>query len=88
MSFFDGWVELYQVHILVAVEKRLDLLERLKEEGKIRSIGATHYSHSAFPALMDVMRGGRIDFVQVPYNAAGTTVAREVLPLAAELYLG
>ena len=88
LSFFDGQVELYQVHNLVAVEKRLDMLEGLKEEGKIRSLGATHYSRSAFPALMDVTREGRIDFVQVPYNAADTTVAREVLPLAAKLDLG
>ncbi|CAN5357000.1 hypothetical protein BH24ACT19_BH24ACT19_01070 [soil metagenome] len=64
------------------------MLERLKEEGKVRSIGATHYSHSAFPALMDVMRGGRIDFVQIPYNAADTAVTEEVLPLAEELDLG
>ena len=88
LSFFDGRVELYQLHHLVAVEKRLDMLEGPKEEGKIRSIEATHYSHSAFPALMDAMRGGWINFVQVSYNAAGTTVAREVLPLAAELDLG
>ena len=88
LSFFDGRVELYQVHNLVATQKRLDMLEKLKSEGKIRSVGATHYSRSAFPELMDVMRGGRIDFVQVPYNAADTAVAREVLPLAAELDLG
>jgi len=88
LSFFDDRVELYQVHNLVAVEKRLDMLEELKSEGKVRSMGATHYSHSAFPALMDVMRGGRIDFVQVPYNAADMAVADEVLPLAAELDLG
>ncbi|MDQ3637622.1 MAG: aldo/keto reductase [Actinomycetota bacterium] len=88
LSFFDGRVELYQVHNLVAVEKRLDMLEELKSEGKVCSMGATHYSHSAFPELMDVMRGGRIDFVQVPYNAADTAVTREVLPLAEELDLG
>ena len=88
LNFFGGHVELYQVHNLVAIEKRLDMLERLKEEGKVRSIGATHYSHSAFPALMDVMRGGRIDFVQVPYNAADTAVTEEILPLAEELDLG
>ncbi len=64
------------------------MLERLKEEGKVHSIGATHYSRSAFPALMDVMRGGRIDFVQIPYNAADTAVTEEVLPLAEELDLG
>ena len=88
LDFFGRRIELYQVHNLVAVEKRLDLLESLKEEGKVRSIGATHYSRSAFPALMEVMRGGRIDFVQVPYNAADVTVAEEVLPLAKELDLG
>jgi aryl-alcohol dehydrogenase-like predicted oxidoreductase len=88
LNFFDGRVELYQVHNLVAVEKRLDMLEELKGEGKVSSIGATHYSRSSFPALMDVMRGGRVDFVQVPYNAADMTITEEVLPLAEELGLG
>jgi len=88
LNFFGGRVELYQVHNLVAVEKRLDILEELKGEGKVGSIGATHYSRSSFPALMDVMRSGRVDFVQVPYNAADVTVAQEVLPLAQELGLG
>ena len=88
LGFFGGHVELYQVHNLVAVEKRLGMLEALKEEGKVHSIGATHYSHSAFPALMDVMRSGRVDFVQVPYNAADVAVTKEILPLAEELNLG
>lgn len=88
LGFFGGRVELNQVHNLVAVEKRLAMLERLKSEGKVCSIGATHYSHSAFPALMEVMRGGRVDFVQVPYNAADTVVEEEVLPLAEDLGLG
>ena len=88
LGFFGGRVELYQVHNLVATHKRLDMLEELKSEGKVHSIGATHYSRSAFPQLMDVMRGGRVDFVQVPYNAADTAVTEEVLPLAEELDLG
>lgn len=88
LGFFGGRVELYQVHNLVALEKRLDTLEELKSEGKVRFIGATHYSRSAFPALMDVMRSGRVDFIQVPYNAADVEVAEKVLPLAEELDLG
>lgn len=88
LGFFGGRVELYQVHNLVTLEKRLDMLEELKSEGKVRSIGATHYSRSAFPALMDVMCSGRVDFIQVPYNAADTVVTEEVLPLAEELDLG
>jgi aryl-alcohol dehydrogenase-like predicted oxidoreductase len=88
LNFFGGRVELYQIHNLVAVEKRLDKLEELKGEGKVSSIGATHYSRSAFPKLMDVMRGGRVDFVQVPYNAVEMTVTEEVLPLAQKLGVG
>ena len=88
LGFFGGRVELYQVHNLVAVEKRLGMLERLREEGRVRSVGATHYAHSAFPKLMDVMRSGRVDFVQVPYNASDLAVADRVLPLAEELGLG
>lgn len=34
LNYFDGRVELYQVHNLVAVETRLDMLEGLKGEGK------------------------------------------------------
>ena len=49
--------------------------------------GATHYSRAAFGDLMSVMRSGRVEFVQVPYNAAETTAAEELLPLAEELGL-
>ena len=64
------------------------MFEELKSESRVRSIGATHYSHSAFPVLMDVMRARRVDSVQVPYNAVDVTVTEEVLPLAEELGLG
>lgn len=88
LSYFGGRVELYQVHNLVALDRRLDTLHRLKDEGQLMSVGATHYSHAAFGDLMSAMRSGRVDFVQVPYNAADTTAAEEVLPLAEELGLG
>jgi aryl-alcohol dehydrogenase-like predicted oxidoreductase len=88
LGYFDGRVELYQVHNLVAVERRLDALHRLKDEGRVRAVGATHYSRAAFGDLASVMRSGRVDFVQVPYNAAETSVTEEVLPLAQELGLG
>ena len=88
LGYFGGHVELYQVHNLVAVQRRLDTLHRLEVEGKVRAVGATHYSRAAFSDLMSVMRSGQVDFVQVPYNAAETTVTGELLPLARELGLG
>ena len=44
----------------------MDTLHRLKDEGRVRAVGATHYSRAAFGDLMSVMRSGRVDFVQVP----------------------
>jgi len=86
-----GWygrVDLYQVHNLVGTARRLDLLERLRDEGKVGAIGATHYSASAFDELERVMRSGRISAIQIPYNPRQREVERRILPAAEELGLG
>lgn len=88
IGWYGGRVDLYQVHNLVATPRRLDLLERLREQGKVGAIGATHYSASAFDELAQVMRSGRISAIQVPYNPRQREVEREILPLAEELGLG
>src|SRR4051794_10283299 len=68
LRWFGGRVDLYQVHNLVATDAHLSTLEELREQGKVRLLGATHYSPSAFGELAQVMRGGRIDAIQIPYN--------------------
>jgi diketogulonate reductase-like aldo/keto reductase len=83
-----GRVDLYQVHNLVRTSARLDLLERLRDEGRVGVIGATHYSAAAFGELAEVMRSGRIEAIQIPYNPRQREVEREILPLAQELGLG
>jgi diketogulonate reductase-like aldo/keto reductase len=40
--------------------------EQLQTEGKVRTIGATHYSQSAFDELRTVMGTGRIAAIQIP----------------------
>jgi aryl-alcohol dehydrogenase-like predicted oxidoreductase len=87
LSLF-GRVEIYQVHNLVNWPAQLRLLERLKGEGKAIAVGATHYLPAAFDELADVMRTGRLDMIQLPYNPRLRDAERRVLPLAAELGLG
>jgi aryl-alcohol dehydrogenase-like predicted oxidoreductase len=88
LEYFGGTVDLYQVHNLLAWQEQLSLLEEMQAVRKVRAIGATHYSSSAFDELRRVMRTGRISAIQIPYNPLQREVEDDILPLAADLGLG
>jgi diketogulonate reductase-like aldo/keto reductase len=88
LGWFGGRVDLYQVHNLAAWRDQLALIEELRDDGRVRHTGATHYSPHAFDELATVMRSGRVDAVQVPYNPRERDVESEILPLAEELGIG
>jgi aryl-alcohol dehydrogenase-like predicted oxidoreductase len=88
LGFFGGRIDLYQVHNLVAVDKRLRRLAELRQEGCVRAVGITHYDHSAFGQMVELMRSGRVSAVQVPYNVTDRVVEERILPEAAERNIG
>jgi len=88
LAWFGGHVDLYQIHNLVAWQEHLPVLERLRDEGRVGAVGATHYSPSAFGELRRVMDTGRITAIQIPYNPLERDVERDILPRAADLGLG
>ena len=88
LGYFQGRVDLLQIHNLVAWEQHLVWIERERDAGRVRFIGATHYSPSAFGELARVARTGRLDAVQVPYNPLVAPAVEPLLDLAAEIGLG
>ena len=76
-------LDLLQVHKLVGLDTHLSYLRGLKEEGRIRYVGATHYHSGAYDALERAIRGG-LDFVQLNYSVAEREAERRILPLARE----
>lgn len=80
-----GRVDLMQVHNLVDVDTHLATLKEWKAKKRIRYIGITHYTSSAYSDLAAVMRRGGIDFVQLNYSLAEREAERSLLPLAQQL---
>ncbi len=77
-------IDLLQVHNLVDWRIHLATLRQWKEQGKVRYIGMTHYTASAYQDLAQVIAAEDLDFVQLNYSVAEREAERRLLPLAAE----
>ena len=82
------YIDLFQVHNMIDWQTHLPTLERLKGEGRIGMVGVSAMVPEAYPTIMDLMREGRVDAVQIPYNVLNRSVEDELLPLAEELGTG
>jgi diketogulonate reductase-like aldo/keto reductase len=77
-------MDLMQVHNLVDWRTHLVTLRNWKQQGKVRYIGVTHYTASAYNDLAQVLEAEELDFVQLNYSLAEREAERRLLPLAAD----
>src|SRR5690606_38354491 len=77
-------IDLLQVHNLVDWRTHLAVLREWKAQGRVRYVGVTHYTSSAYPQLEQVLRSEALDFVQLNYSVDDRAAGLRLLPLAAE----
>lgn len=77
-------IDLMQIHNLVDWQTHLKTLRAWKEQGKVRYIGITHYTESAYDAIEQIMLREPLDFIQVNYSLLSLKAAERLFPLAQE----
>jgi diketogulonate reductase-like aldo/keto reductase len=80
----DEQIELMQIHNLLDWRTHLPTLRTWKKEGRIRYLGLTHYTASAYDDLESIMRSEKLDFIQINYSLDDRQAERTLLPLAAD----
>ncbi len=67
--------------------KPFEILRKMQDEGKIASVGVSTPEHDQ-NSVIDLMRGGFVDVVQVIFNIFDQEPAAELLPVAQEFNVG
>jgi diketogulonate reductase-like aldo/keto reductase len=75
-------LDLMQIHNLLDWRTHLRTLRDDKQAGRIRYLGVTHYTASAYDELEQVLRDEPLDVVQVNYSLGEREAERRILPLA------
>ena len=78
-------MDLMQVHNLVDVATHTKTLLDWKQQGRVRAIGITHYTASAYGEVERTLQAAPYDFLQINYSLAERESEQRILPLAAEL---
>ena len=77
-------VDLMQIHNLVDWQTHLPTLRAWKEQGKIRYIGITHYTESAYSSIEQILKTQQLDFLQINYSLLSRKAEERLFPLAQE----
>jgi diketogulonate reductase-like aldo/keto reductase len=77
-------IDLMQIHNLVDWKTHLPTLRDWQRAGRIRYLGISHYTASAYAEVEAVLKAERLDFLQINYALDDREVERRILPLCRE----
>lgn len=75
-------IDLMQIHNLLDWRTHLPILRGWKQAGRVRYLGITHYTASAYPEVEAVLRTEKVDFLQINYALDDRAAEDRMLPLA------
>jgi diketogulonate reductase-like aldo/keto reductase len=78
-------MDLMQVHNLADVATHTETLQEWKQKKRVRYIGITHYTSSAYAEVERWLRTRQYDFLQINYSLGERESENRLLPLAQEL---
>jgi aryl-alcohol dehydrogenase-like predicted oxidoreductase len=73
-------LELLQIHNLLDWQAHMPTLRALREQGKLKYLGVTHYRADAHADLERVLSADKFDFVQFNYSLAEREAEQRLLP--------
>jgi diketogulonate reductase-like aldo/keto reductase len=77
-------IDLMQIHNLVDWQTHIKTLRKWKDEGRIRYLGVTHYTESAYSTLEQILKTTQLDFLQINYSLLSRKAEERLFPLARE----
>ena len=74
-------MDLMQIHNLVDAGTHTKTLREMKSQGKLRHIGITHYTSSAYAEVERWLKAEPYDFLQINYSLGERDAEQRILPL-------
>jgi diketogulonate reductase-like aldo/keto reductase len=78
-------MDLMQVHNLVDVEVQTKSILEMKQHGRVRYAGITHYARSSYPDIERLLDTKRYGFLQINYSLAERDSEKRILGKARDL---
>jgi len=75
-------MDLMQIHNLLDVGVHTRTLREWKQSGRVRNIGITHYTSSAYPDVERWLKAEQYDFLQINYSLGEREAEKKILNLA------
>lgn len=81
-------IDLMQIHSMKSWREVTPVIQDFQAQGRIRFIGLTASNPREYPEVLEAMRTGLYDTIQILYSLADRTSCGELLPLAQEMNVG